>query len=162
MNPRAALFAALLLASFAALAANIFLQERSPASGRYAILEDDGKTAFLYLTEPNALKPIRDAVVYSRVAPVSKVDWERIKTTGDTPQLPADLAGPSAVILSPKASRFKLKWSRDGQSVAVLLDGSPMAMATMNEKIGYSKAVKKDSPLGRVWDQQRYQALFVK
>ena len=94
------------------------------------------------MTQPGELKPIKDAVAYSRVPPALKVDWEHIKRTGDTPQLPADLAGPL------------------GQSVAILREGSPLAMATSKDKFGYSKAVAKPSLLGNVWDEKRYRDLF--
>ena len=152
--------AVILFTCATALAQDIFLQEQSPASRRYAIFEDDGKTAFLYLTQPGELKPIKDAVAYSRVPPVPKVDWEHIKKTGDTPQLPADIAGPLAVVKSPRPSEFRFQWSVDGQSVAILREGSPLAMATSKDKLGYSKAVAKQSPLGNVWDEKRYRELF--
>ena len=99
--------AVILFACATALAQDIFLQEQSPVSRRYAIFEDDGKTAYLYLTRPGELKPIKEAVAYSRVPPVLKMDWEHVKRTGDTPQLPADLAGPGAVVESPKSSEFQ-------------------------------------------------------
>ena len=152
--------AAILIASGSAIAEDIFLQSQSPASRRYAILEDDGQTAYLYLTKPNELTPVRDAVAYTRVPPVAKVDWESIRKTGDTPRLPVDLASPSAVIQSPKPSEFQFKWSGDGHSVAILHNGSPLAMAGNQDRFGYSKAVKKASPLANAWDEKRYLQLF--
>ena len=74
------------------MAEEIFLESQSPVSRRFAVLEDNGKVAFLYLTEPGTPKPIQDAIVYMRVAPVDSVEWERIKRTGETPLLRKDLA----------------------------------------------------------------------
>ena len=143
-----------------AMAEDIFLESQSPVSKRYAVLEDNGKIAFLYLTEPGTPKPVKDAVVYIRVPPVEAVDWERIKKSGETPLLRKDLASPTAVIKNPKASEFKFKWSADGDSVAVLRDGQPLAFATIKERFGFSRAVSITSPLANAWDQARYTSLF--
>jgi len=70
------------------------------------------------------------------------------------------LASPTAVIRNPKASEFKFKWSADGDSVAVLRDGQPLAFATIKERFGYSRAVSITSPLANAWDQARYISLF--
>ena len=148
------------LAPQLAMAEDIFLESQSPVSKRYAVLEDNGKIAFLYLTAPGIRKPMKDAVVYIRVPPVEAIDWERIKKSGETPLLRKDLASPTAVIKNPKASEFKFKWSADGDSVAVLRDGQPLAFATIKERFGYSRAVSITSPLANAWDQARYISLF--
>ncbi len=48
---------------------NLFLQVQHPESLRYAILEDNGTSAWLYLTEPCKPGPAADAWVYNRVEP---------------------------------------------------------------------------------------------
>src|SRR5262245_26867311 len=138
----------------------MFLQSRSPVSKRIAILEDNGKVAFLYLTEPNVSRPLRDAIVYSRIPPVKAVDWDRIRKTGETPLLTTDIASPTAVIPSPRQSEFTFKWSEDGEAVAVLRQGVPLAFVSIKARLGYSKAVVVASPLVNVWDQQLYSSLF--
>ena len=142
------------------MAQEIFLQSQSPVSKRHAVLEDDGRVSFLYLTEPEVPKPAKDAVVYMRIPPIEAIDWERIKETRETPLIRKDLASPTAVILSPKASEFTFKWSVDGESVAVLRDGQPLAFASLKERFGYSRAVSVSSPLANAWDQARYTSLF--
>jgi hypothetical protein len=143
-----------------AMTEEIFLESHSPVSKRYAVLEDNGQIAFLYLTEPGRPRPMKDAVVYMRIPPDGEVDWESIKKTGATPLLRKDLASPTAVIKNPKASEFKFKWSIDGESVAVLRNGEALAFATVKERFGYSRAVSVSSPLGNAWDQARYIGLF--
>jgi hypothetical protein len=138
----------------------IFLQSQSPVSKRLAVLEDNGKVAFLYLTEPSTPRPVRDAIVYMRVQPIEAVDWERIKRTGDTPLLRRDWASPSAVIKNPKAPEFTFKWSTDGESVAVLRNGQPLAFASEKDRYGYSRAVTVTNPLANAWDEARYTTLF--
>jgi len=145
-----------------AVAQDIFLQSRHPASKRMAVLDDDGRTAFLYLTQAANRKPVKDAVVYSRVPPVDAVDWARIKQTGETPQLSKAVASSSAVIAVPKTTEFTFRWSADGHSVAVLRNGVPLAFVSMQERFGFSKAVAIASPLANPWDQARYVALFGK
>jgi hypothetical protein len=140
--------------------ADLFLQSQSPSSHRYAVLEDDGVTAFLYLTEPGVPRPVKDVIVYSRVPPVEKLEWERIKTNGEPPRLRADVASTTAVVTSPEASEFAFQWSADGEAVAVLRNGIPMAMATTTERFGYSKAVTVASPFANPWSESHFQALF--
>lgn len=142
------------------MAEEMFLQSQSPVSKRLAVLEDDGRVAFLYLTEPSIPKPVKDAIVYMRVQPIDAVDWERIKKTGDTPLLRRDLASPSAVITNPKAPEFSFNWSTDGESVAVLRNGQPLAFASAKNQYGYSRAVSVTSPLAIAWDEARYTTLF--
>ena len=143
-----------------AMAQSIFLTSVHPTSKRSAVLEDDSKVAYLYLTAPGTQRPEKDAIVYSRVPPVSKVDWEQIKQTGTTPMLRQDIASSTAVLVAPQEREFSFKWSRDGNSVAVLRSGTPMAFATMSERFGYSKAVSVSSPLANAWDQSKYTSLF--
>ena len=41
----------------------LFLDDEHPASSRFAVLEDDGKSIWLYLTEPGTRQPAADAWV---------------------------------------------------------------------------------------------------
>ena len=142
------------------MAQDIFLQSKNAISGRNAVLEDNGKIAFLYLTEPQIAKPVRDAIVYSRIPPVSSVDWERIKQAREMPPLHEDIASSAAVISSPEESEFAFEWSGDGDAVAILRNEVPLAFVTMKERLGFSKAVIKQSPFANPWDEERYLSLF--
>lgn len=137
----------------------VFLQSQSQVSKRHAVLEDDGNTAFLYLTAPEILKPVRDAIVYCRVAPEEKVEWENAES-GEPPSLHKAIASPEAVIENPNVEEFDLKWSLDGDAVAVLRNGQPLAFVAASDRIGYSKAVSISSPLVGAWSQARYISLF--
>jgi hypothetical protein len=137
----------------------LLLQSQHQLSRRYAILEDDGRMAFLYLTERGERMPVRDAVVYTRVPLAKAQDWARVKR-GAPPELSLDIASPSAVVPLPRASEFSFRWSPDGESVAILRKGSPVAMASMRHKIGHSKAVYVPSPLAHPWDARAFTTLF--
>lgn len=47
---------------------NLFLTEENTLSGRQAVFEDNGKSAWLYLTGRGSEKPAADAWVYNRIA----------------------------------------------------------------------------------------------
>jgi hypothetical protein len=157
---RVAVALLLLVCSASSIAQGIFLHSRSAASNRIAILEDDERVAYLYLTKPGTQQPEKDAIVYMRVQPIDRVDWEAIKKTGATPLLTKELASSSAVVAKPVEREFSFRWSRDGNAVAVLRGGAPLAFASMSERFGYSKAVSKSSPLANAWDQAKYESLF--
>ena len=51
------------------------LTSQSSVSGRTATFEDDGTSAWLYLSEPNTQRPTVDAWVYNRISapPTSEI-----------------------------------------------------------------------------------------
>lgn len=149
-----------LLAPAGALAQEILLQVEHPKSRRLAIMEDNQKVAYLYLTQAGTVRPARDAVAYSRVPLPRAMDWKKLKETGEPPLLAADIASASAVIAAPQAGEFSFRWSADGHSVALLHHDQPIAMATARDPLGYSKAVAKRSRLANAWSQKRYAELF--
>lgn len=157
------LVAALLLSFGAtAMAQGLFLQSRHEVSKRFAVFEDDERVAYLYLTKPGTQQPEKDAIAYCRIKPIDRVEWEAIKQTGGTPMLMKELASEAAVVEKPIEREFSFKWSRDGNAVALLRNGVPIAFASAAEKFGYSKAVAKASPLASAWDQVKYESLFPK
>jgi hypothetical protein len=162
MSRNICILVALALMSSASMAKDIFIHSHNMASGRYAIFEDNEQVAYLYLTQPGTQKPARDAIAYSRVPLIAKVDWEQVKKTGEPPSLSQDIASPSAVLKNPLEREFSLQWSTDGQAVALLRNGEPIAFVSAADSFGYSKAAVKPSPLVNPWDQNRYEALFGK
>lgn len=144
------------------MAKDIFVHSHNPTSNRLAVFQDDESVAYLYLTKPGTQKPEKDAIAYSRVPLVAKVDWSKIKETGETPHLSQDIASSTAVVKNPLESEFSFKWSTDGHAVALFRNSVPIAFASASDKFGYSKAVAKSSPLANAWDQKRYEALFGK
>lgn len=144
------------------MADDIFITSHNTSSNRYAVFEDNEKVAYLYLTEAGKPKPIKDAIAYSRVPPVSKINWKKIKKTGDIPPLTRDVASAQGVIQSPSEDEFSFKWSAQGNAVALLRNGKPIAFTSSSEKFGYSRAVTKSSRLAYAWDQNKYAAIFGK
>jgi hypothetical protein len=157
---RAFTFAMLFGASMNSSAKEIFIHSHNVASNRYAIFEDNENVAYLYLTEAGTQRPIKDAIAYSRKPLIAKVDWKKIQQTGEVPPLSADIASTQAIVKSPLESEFSFKWSKDGNSVALLRRGQPIAFTSLSEKYGYSKAISKPNPLANPWDQKLYDKLF--
>src|SRR5262245_23459459 len=109
---------------------------------------------------PALPRPVKNAIVYSRIPPLDAVDWDRIKKTGEAPLLSRDIASPTAVISSPRRWEFTFKWSADGEAVAIFRHGVPLAFVSIKARLGYSKAVAVASPLANAWDQKLYSSLF--
>src|SRR4051812_48749844 len=104
----------------------VFLGEQHPISGRRGTFEDDGTSAWLYLSDSDTPHVVADAWVYNRVAPppVSQVASYR----PGPPPAAEGYAGPGALCAEPAAHGWSLLWSADGESVAVLRDGVALAL----------------------------------
>jgi hypothetical protein len=138
----------------------IFLEHQHATSRRLAVLEADGRCAWLYLTEPGSRRPEKDAFVYS---PGLLADSERAKAEakeGLPPSLAAAFASERAVIGDARGEEFAFRWSAEGQGVAVLRKGEPIAMIVPGSKYGYSKALARSGPYGEPWDQPTYDRVF--
>jgi hypothetical protein len=140
------------------LAEEIFISSHNDVSNRFAVLEDDERVAYLYLTARGTQRPERDAIAYVRNAPPETVDWKAAASEGNPPMLDRAHATMAAVIPAPIASDFSVRWSPDGESAALLYKGDPIALVLASERMGYSKAVASECPLARPWDE----ALFVR
>lgn len=139
--------------------AEIFIEQRNHTSGRFAIIEENGTSAWLYLTPTSGRGIDRDAFIYSPIEPADKLNIEDIKN-GDTPILTKSIASESAVITSIGEAELSFKWSQDGHSVAVVYKNDVIAFISGTEKNSYSKALLKESFFGKPWDQNVYQATF--
>lgn len=156
-----------LAALMQALAASVYpqevhLQSTSLVSRRLAVLEDDGVVAYLYLSAAGSQMPIRAVVAYSRQPPVAKIDWSEVGKTGGAPPISQDIASPTAVLAKPDAAELSFRWSRNGDAVALLRRGSPLAFAAASRIDGQSKAVVRASPLAIPWSQRSYDSIFGK
>ena len=89
---------------------DLFLQAQHPESLRYAILEDNGTSAWLYLSEPDKPKPVADVWIYNRIEAPSR-DEIRAYRDGPPPAA-AGFAGPNAVCSNPLDHEWALLWAR--------------------------------------------------
>jgi hypothetical protein len=98
---------------------------------RHAVIEDDGEVAYLYLTEPGRQNVVASALIYSRI------------------NFP-----------DPTAYDWTFLWSNEGESVAVLADGRPLACIVGAVGPGYSRGLEAASSLGHAWDDTTFARVF--
>jgi hypothetical protein len=135
----------------------LFLSEQHPVSRRWAIIEDDGRVAWLYLTEPDTRKPVADCWLYNRVPTPAHFDSAR----GEPPVVPQTHAGVDATSQPPSAESVRLRWSRDGESVAVFFDAELIGFIAPGQKRGFSRHIRVSGPFGSVLDTELFQRVFV-
>jgi hypothetical protein len=130
----------------------------SNASGRHATLEDDGYSAWLYLTSQSKHEVIATAFVYSRV----ELPEFRVAPLGKSgpPLLLRQFATSVAVQRSVAAEDLRIKFSADGNSAIVFLRGEPWTLVLYDQEHGYSKSLSVAGPFGNPWDEQIYHEHF--
>lgn len=136
----------------------LFINSHHSVSKRFAIFEDDGTSAWLYLTEPDDLKIASDAWIHNRVdaPPASQVTVYRPAP----PPAAIGYASNTALCEAPHAHDWKIIWSQDGHSVALSKDGVPVGCITLTPKASYSKELVKDGPWGKPWSGQVFDSYF--
>lgn len=136
----------------------LFLEDEHPASGRLAVLEDDGTSVWLYLTESGTRQPAADAWVYNRIAapPMEAIRSYR----GGPPPAAQGYASESALCEDPAAHEWSFLWSSDGEAVAIVEDGRAVAFVAIGQKGGYSRELVKDGPWGHPWSDKLYRQKF--
>jgi hypothetical protein len=136
----------------------VFLSEQNSISRRWAVLEDDGLSAWLYLTGPDSEKPAADCWVYNRIP--NPEPAESYLSRGVAPPAPSEYAGEGALLISPDESSFRLAWSKDGESVA-LFDGHILIgfIASGHER-GFSRNLEKAGAWGNPLDEDVYKSVF--
>ena len=139
----------------------IVLTSHHETSGRSAIFEDNGTSAWLYMTVAGSHTPERDAFVYSPIQPVAKVSAIAEARAGNPPPLAIDYAASGQPFTGATPASISFVWSADGQSVSLHYEGEPIAMITAGAKHGFSKAVAKPGPYGLPWSQAVHRAHFL-
>ena len=134
-----------------------FVSDRHPVSCRSAIFEDDGTSAWMYLTEAHNVRPIADTWIHNSCqysSGDSKPDHD------GPPPAPSRYAAPAAVCEQSDEHRWTFKWDETGESVALLKDDQPIAFIVVGQKRGFSRMVLKDGPWGRVWHEDLFRRVF--
>jgi len=135
-----------------------FLTVQHPFSLRWAILEDDGVGAWLYITEPDQPVPIADCLVYSCIEPVEAIpgEWDR----KSPPPLTRDFASERAWQPDATSARIRLAWSSNGRGAVVVMDDEPVAFLTVGARRGCSKSIARSGRYGNSWDEALFESVF--
>jgi hypothetical protein len=135
---------------------DLFLSDQHPGSRRWAIVEDDGRSCWLYLTEADSTRIVAHCWLYNRVPAPSGRIFER----GDTPIVPAEYVIDPAPFPAPAATSVGFRWTQDGQGVAVQLAGELMGYLALPARFGYSRNLKAPGPYGCPLDLDAYAQAF--
>lgn len=137
---------------------SFMVESQHHESNRVAVVEDDGISAWLYLTEKNSRKPVADIWIYNRI-PAPDVD--QIKNyQGGPPPAAKGYTQPLVIDETPLEEAWGFVWSKDGDSVLVHLHQTPTAMIIQGEKSGYCKDLLRNGPWGKVWDEKVAEETF--
>ncbi|MGE0758695.1 MAG: hypothetical protein AB7F89_14470 [Pirellulaceae bacterium] len=138
--------------------AELYREELHPLSRCVAVFEDDGTSAWLYLSHPDQSGMAGDAWVYNRIpAPTP----EAIRSyRGGPPPAAAGFAADTAQCANPLEYQWSFRWSADGTSLALLRDGQPVAFIVAGDKQGYSRNLLRDGPWGLVFSDERFGQTF--
>ncbi len=136
------------------------IQEQHPVSKRWAIFEDDDVCAYLYLTKPNAMVPVRDCWIYNRIDPPPMSSLAMYED--GPPPACVGFADTTSVIREPNNPSIKFVWGQFGESVAILIGEVPMAFVSELMKAGCSKNLLQDGPWGETWEEDKFKMFFGK
>ena len=133
------------------------LESLNEVSSRVAVFEDDGTSAWLYLSGADAGKPIADVWVHNRISAPPKSEIKNYR--GGPPPAASGFADDSTICDEPDAHNWMFAWHDDGDSVALLCDDTPVALLVAWERRGWSRNLRRDGPWGNVWDDNQYAAI---
>lgn len=134
-------------------------------SGRTVVFEDDGKSGWFYLSVPGRLDPAAAAWVYNRGETPDAPDEDSARE-GAAPRASSSQILPGGGLVAEDDdefanSEFVVKWSNDGCSAALLINGEPQAFIE-NAEEGYSRWLSRSCEWGHPWAEEWYQTLFIK
>ena len=135
---------------------DLFESAQHPKSRRWAVVEDDGQVAWLYLCGPDSHKPVASCFLYNRAQSQTDPTLAR----GESPVVPDRYLVSGAAHLPPSPSAVRIRWSQDGESVAVLFGGVLMGFIAKGDSYGFSKLLAEAGPFGSPLDVALYESTF--
>ncbi len=138
----------------------LFLSWYCELSDRTAILEELDGMVWLFLTYPGMLRPERDCPVFATRPIPETVDWSAVEERGTPPSLSKDVISAQATVVTPVAEQFKAVWAYDGESVMLMYRGEPVVMVVKGFRLGHSRALLLEGPLGTPFDDTLVTSFF--
>ncbi len=136
----------------------IWLTETNAISGRAVVVEDDGRSCWLYLLEDRRGGILKSVLVYSVGPAIGGSEVADSARSGDAPMLSARYASNRAVVPERYPDDFSFRWRPDGEAVAILFREEVYAIVAPEEEHGYSLAISTSGPFGSplVLDRHRW------
>ena len=130
---------------------DFFVSSVSGASGRQAVVEQNGTSAWLFITDSNG-EPVADCFLYDVPGVSPKEDAP--------PPLEPRFASAEQVRMPVDEDDVKIIWSEDGNAVAARIHGKVAGFIDSNGLRGYSRAVNEDCPWAHRFDEALFRKLF--
>jgi hypothetical protein len=127
-------------------------------SGNYAYLDDDGDSAWLYLTGRGGLGIVADCWLYNR-RNFDRSDlssWPRDRP----PPAPNDSIEARALRASPPPDAVSFLWNSGGDSVAVSVEEEVLGFIAAGSKRGHSLYLRTTGPWGSPFDGALFKRIF--
>ncbi len=133
--------------------------DRHPATGRQALVRDEGESVWLYLTDVDGRELVADCWLFNTI--IAPDDLSDFTSSRDRPP-PATsrFTGPDARRGLPGLAEMTLAWSADGHDVCVRMAGVPIGFIDSRRRQGYSRHLRADGPFGQRFDDLKYRELF--
>jgi hypothetical protein len=131
---------------------DFFVSSLSGASGRQAVVEQSGSSAWLFVTGRDGAAPIADCFLYN-VPGVQTLEEA-------PPPLDPRYASDDQVSLPVAEDDVQIRWSVDGDAVAVHVHGKVVGFIGPDDLRGYSRAVNQDCDWAHRFDEELYRKLF--
>jgi hypothetical protein len=131
----------------------LWLEFDCEASGRVAIIEDLEDSVWVFLTRPDDSAIEQDCWLFNKPSALDEPDLEHYRKRNMPPPVPAHLMQAAGKREVPDDKRFKARWSKDGNTVVIAIDGVDVALASAQLDRGMSRYLLEDCGWGRPWDE---------
>lgn len=136
---------------------DIFLQEQSEVSGRWAIFDERGDHAYLHITEKDDLDHVTSVLVYTK----QLVPAHHEACQSNPPKmLSFEDASIDAMRAGLEKKHISFLWSPKGNAVALCIKGEPVAFVTARGQYAFTKALERATHFGMPWNHQGFESLF--
>lgn len=129
--------------------AGILLADQAKASGRWAMLVDEGDSIWLLLTDPEDGRPVADVWVANTLDAPDAPDLAHYREQGKPPPAPAGMVGENACVRPDAPVTWALIWNEDGEGLTAYLDGEVRATLDASGGPGACTALRHSGPWGR-------------
>ncbi len=136
------------------------LESDHEASGRTAIVSDEGDSVWLYLTAPDGAELSRDCWLFNKPSAPAEPKVDQYGEQSLPPPAPASLIRPEGVGACPPEEAFDIVWSADGESVLVRLRGAALGMICAGYERGFSCHLQAECGWGQPFDDELMQRTF--
>ena len=138
----------------------LFISFTSEKSRRTAVVAEELGSIWLYLSRQGESAPEHDCWLLNTV-PQPQHGREFYRPRNMPPPAPADRVITGGTMPTPAPDRWSVVWSRDGESVAALLDGQPIGFIAAGLTRGSARYITDGAlPWAVPWADDTYRDAF--